>query len=118
MCHPIKQQWTLNRIGNCIDQMLLLKILIGFTLLTDVVIVILPFPSLHKLQMDLPRKLAVFACFGIGFGCCAMSAVRLGLIFSVGMRSLFCSIEVQLTFSRSYWQPHRHLANNLYAMHF
>ena len=51
LCDPIAQQWTVERVGHCMDQILLLKCLIMTNLVTDVFIVILPIKSVWQLQM-------------------------------------------------------------------
>jgi hypothetical protein len=67
LCDPIAQQWTLSRIGHCMDQILLLKCLIMTNLVTDLFIVVLPIRSVWQLQMRKTEKIAVLACFGLGF---------------------------------------------------
>lgn len=42
LCKPISQQWTVERVGHCLDQMLLLKFLILTNMVTDLMIVALP----------------------------------------------------------------------------
>jgi hypothetical protein len=66
LCDPIAQQWTLSRIGHCMDQILLLKCLIMTNLVTDLFIVVLPIHSVWQLQMRKTEKFAVLACFGLG----------------------------------------------------
>ena len=80
------------------DQMLVLKVLIGFTLLTNLAIVVLPLPRVLRLQMDLPNKMAVRLCFGMWFACCIISMVWLYLIFNIGMHTLFCLVGTRLIF--------------------
>lgn len=88
MCKPIQQQWTINRIGHCIDQMTLLKCIIGTNIVTDILVVVLPMRHVWKLQMPKSEKLAIGACFGLGIGCCFISLARLVQIYTVGMSSV------------------------------
>lgn len=66
LCSPIKQQWSLERLGHCIDQITVLKSLIATNIATDVFIFILPIRSVWKLQMRKTEKIAVISCFALG----------------------------------------------------
>lgn len=66
LCSPIQQQWSLERIGHCMDQILVLKSLIMTNILTDVFIFVLPIRSVWKLNMRMTEKLAVISCFALG----------------------------------------------------
>ena len=76
LCDPIAQQWTIDRIGKCMDQILLLKCLIMTNLVTDLFIVILPIRAVWQLQMRKTEKFAVLACFGLGLACVVISLAR------------------------------------------
>lgn len=76
LCDPIEQQWTVERVGHCMDQILLLKCLIMTNLVTDLAIVILPIRSVWQLQMRKTEKFAVIACFGLGGACVFISLSR------------------------------------------
>lgn len=76
LCDPIHQQWTVERVGYCMDQMLVLKCLIMTNLVTDLVIVILPMRSVWQLQMRKTERLAIIACFGLGGACVFISLSR------------------------------------------
>ena len=81
LCDPISQQWTVERVGHCMDQILLLKALILTNLITDLFIVVLPIRSVWKLQMRKTEKLAVLACFGLGGACVFISLARFSKSF-------------------------------------
>jgi hypothetical protein len=66
LCTPIKQQWSLERIGKCMNQISVLEALIMTNILTDVFIFALPIRSVWKLQMRKTEKLAVISCFALG----------------------------------------------------
>lgn len=66
LCTPVSQQWSLDRTGRCMDQILVLKSLIMTNILTDVFIFTLPIRSVWQLQMRKTEKLAVIACFALG----------------------------------------------------
>jgi hypothetical protein len=92
LCDPIAQQWTVERVGHCMDQILLLKCLIMVrnakkycnklliksqtNLVTDLFIVVLPIRSVWQLQMRKTEKFAVLACFGLGGACVIISLAR------------------------------------------
>jgi hypothetical protein len=95
LCNPISQQWTVQRVGHCMDQILLLKMLILTNMITDLMIVVLPIRSVWRLQMRRTEKLAVLACFGLGLACVVISIARFILMYTIGMipSSLLLSIE-------------------------
>ncbi|KAK0726434.1 hypothetical protein B0T21DRAFT_292939 [Apiosordaria backusii] len=106
LCDPIEQQWTLERIGHCMDQILVLKCIIMTNILTDLMIVILPMRTVWKLQMRTTEKVAVAGCFAIGLACVVIGLVRFGQIFVIDMASNFtgtsmttfmlCTVELML----------------------
>ncbi|KAK4176959.1 hypothetical protein QBC36DRAFT_141369 [Triangularia setosa] len=106
LCDPIEQQWTLQRIGRCMDQILVLKCVIMTNILTDLMIIVLPMWTVWQLQMRTTEKVAVAGCFAIGLACVVISLVRFGQIFVIDMVGNFtgtslttfmlCSIELML----------------------
>jgi len=66
LCNPIQQQWSLERIGHCMDQIFVLKALIATNVLTDLFVFALPIRSVWRLQMRKTEKLAVLSCFALG----------------------------------------------------
>lgn len=68
LCTPVKQQWTVERVGHCRDQVLVLKFLIMTNVITDLFIFILPIYTVCQLQMRKTEKMAVISCFAIGLG--------------------------------------------------
>lgn len=76
LCDPIAQQWTVERVGHCMDQILLLKSLILTNMATDLFVVVLPIRSVWQLQMRKTEKFAVLACFGLGGACVIISLAR------------------------------------------
>lgn len=67
LCDPVEQQWTIDRVGHCMDQILVLKCIIMTNIVTDLMIIILPIPVIWKLKMHKTEKFAVLSCFCIGF---------------------------------------------------
>lgn len=66
LCNPVRQQWTIDRIGSCLDQIMVLKCIIMTNVVTDLFIVILPIYTVWNLQMRKTEKMAVIACFALG----------------------------------------------------
>lgn len=93
LCDPISQQWTVKRVGHCMDQMLLLKFLILTNMATDLMIVVLPIRPVWQLQMRKTEKMAVLACFGLGLACVFISIARFVLIYAIGRSALSFSTK-------------------------
>ncbi|KAJ8113909.1 hypothetical protein OPT61_g4080 [Boeremia exigua] len=106
LCDPISQQWTVERVGHCMDQMLVLKCLILTNLVTDVIVVVLPIRSVWQLQMRKTEKFVVLACFGLGGACVFISLARFIQVYTIDLignltgTSLttfrFCTVELML----------------------
>jgi hypothetical protein len=106
LCDPISQQWTIERVGHCMDQILLLKFLILTNMATDIMIFVLPIRPVWQLQMRKTEKLAVLACFGLGLACVFISIARFVLIYTIdlignltgtsGTTFMLCTVELML----------------------
>ena len=99
LCDPIAQQWTLGRIGHCLDQILLLKCLIMSNMVTDLLIVVLPVRAVWRLQMRKTEKIAVLSCFGLGLACVFISIARFILMYTIG-KSLALGLQVKHLLTR------------------
>ncbi|KAK4458579.1 hypothetical protein QBC42DRAFT_340937 [Cladorrhinum samala] len=106
LCDPVKQQWTLVRIGQCMDQILVLKANILSNVLTDIILVVLPIWTVWGLQMRRTEKFAVVGCFAIGLACVLIGIVRFWQILTIDLLGnltgtslttfMLCSIELML----------------------
>lgn len=106
LCDPIAQQWTVDRIGHCMDQIMLLKMLILTNMITDLLIVILPVRCVWRLQMRKTEKFAVLACFSIGLACVIIGIARFILMYTINLLEnltgtslttfMLCTIELML----------------------
>ncbi|KAF4459441.1 integral membrane [Fusarium albosuccineum] len=106
LCHPVEQQWTLQRIGRCLDQILVLKCIIMTNVVTDLFIVILPIWTVWNLQMRRTEKVAVIACFALGLACCVIGIVRFWQIYVIDLIGnltgtslttfMLCTVELML----------------------
>lgn len=106
LCDPVEQQWTIDRVGHCMDQILVLKCIIMTNIVTDLMIIILPIPVIWKLKMHKTEKFAVLSCFCIGFACVIIGIVRFWQIFVIDLVGnltgtslttfMLCTIELML----------------------
>ncbi|KAF1347433.1 hypothetical protein EJ07DRAFT_169694 [Lizonia empirigonia] len=106
LCDPIAQQWTVERVGHCMDQILLLKSLILTNMATDLFVVVLPIRSVWQLQMRKTEKFAVLACFGLGGACVIISLARFIQIYTIDLIGnltgtslttfMLCTVELML----------------------
>jgi hypothetical protein len=123
LCSPIKQQWSLERLGHCIDQILVLKSLILTNIFTDVFIFVLPIRSVWKLQMRKTEKVAVISCFALG----AAYVSHLASQYPLSLLLATTSDNTQMRHRRHrpllanlrhrpHRQPNRHLPHDLHAL--
>ncbi|KAI1342456.1 hypothetical protein F5Y15DRAFT_412963 [Xylariaceae sp. FL0016] len=87
LCDPIEQQWTLERIGHCMDQITVLKSLILTNVLTDLLIILLPLRTVWQLQMRVTEKVVLTACFGLGIACIVVGIVRFVWMYQIDLTS-------------------------------
>ncbi|KAG9959563.1 hypothetical protein KCU61_g7292, partial [Aureobasidium melanogenum] len=76
-CQPIAKQWDPSIPGKCLNALPIYFALGGTSLGWDLIIIVLPFPILRRLQLDSHRKVALFAVFSLGFFVTIVQAVRL-----------------------------------------
>ena len=65
-CHPIRKVWDPIVEGSCIKLDLIYLICGGLNILTDLMILVGPMPSLWRLQMKIRQKLQLISIFCIG----------------------------------------------------
>ncbi|CAD0093745.1 unnamed protein product, partial [Aureobasidium mustum] len=76
-CRPVAKQWDPSIPGKCLNALPIYFALGGTSLGWDLIIIILPFPILRRLQLDFHRKIALFAVFSLGFFVTIVQAIRL-----------------------------------------
>ncbi|KAK3072224.1 hypothetical protein LTR53_007216 [Teratosphaeriaceae sp. CCFEE 6253] len=79
-CRPIAKQWDPALDGTCIDQLPTYFGLGGSSLGFDILIILLPFPILQRLQLDLSKKLALGCLFALGFFVSVIQIIRVRTI--------------------------------------
>jgi hypothetical protein len=67
ICVPVEKLWYPDLPGHCIDQVGTWIANAASTILTDVVILLLPIPQVWKLQLRKPEKIGVTIAFCLGF---------------------------------------------------
>ena len=65
-CTPEKKTWNIALPGKCIDLTVVDKVIGGFNILTDFLILVLPVPMIWGLSLTKSKKLALSAVFGTG----------------------------------------------------
>ncbi|GAB7336410.1 hypothetical protein MBLNU13_g09127t2 [Cladosporium sp. NU13] len=79
-CSPVAKQWDPSVHGSCINTLPTYFALGGTSLAWDVLIIILPFPILQRLQLDRRNKVAVAILYGAGFFVTVVQAIRIRTI--------------------------------------
>ncbi|KAH7348789.1 integral membrane protein, partial [Rhexocercosporidium sp. MPI-PUGE-AT-0058] len=82
-CSPIPAVWDPDKPGKCLDGFLLFTIDTSLSILTDVIILILPIPLVWSLQVTTKKKLRTIALLGAGGVATATSIVRLILVLNL-----------------------------------
>ncbi|KAK3674090.1 hypothetical protein LTR78_005937 [Recurvomyces mirabilis] len=79
-CQPIAKQWDPALPGHCIDQLATYFGLGGSSLGFDILIILLPFPILRRLQLDTKKKAILGGLFALGFFVTIIQAIRIHTI--------------------------------------
>ncbi|MCJ1294429.1 hypothetical protein MMC34_005987 [Xylographa carneopallida] len=88
-CHPVQYYWDKSISGgSCININTLSYGITGAGFITDLMVLLLPLPSLWKLQMQSPRKVAIIGIFILGGFVCVAAIVRLPLLLSMNQSDL------------------------------
>ncbi|CAI6087157.1 unnamed protein product [Clonostachys chloroleuca] len=99
-CHPLQLAWKLASPADrpqCSRALVNLLVMAVFNIITDVALIILPFPMLRNVRLDRKSKIQLSFLFGIGFVVVVITILRIPLILinsvSQQSRSLWASIE-------------------------
>ncbi|KAH6711992.1 hypothetical protein BKA61DRAFT_691562 [Leptodontidium sp. MPI-SDFR-AT-0119] len=79
-CRPISSVWDPNTPGKCLNEILLFSIDTSLSIITDLIILILPIPLVWSLQVTTKVKLRTIALLGAGGLATSTGIVRLVLI--------------------------------------
>lgn len=80
ICKPISTFWDPDNGGSCLDQTAIILADAVVSVVSDLIVLILPLPLTLSLQMSTDRKMRVMGILGAGGLAVACSIVRLALI--------------------------------------
>lgn len=84
ICDPISKFWDNSVDGTCLDQTAIILADAVVSVVSDLIILILPLPLTMSLQMPSRKKLRVIGLLGAGGLAVAASIIRLVLIVTTG----------------------------------
>ncbi|KAE8384791.1 hypothetical protein BDV23DRAFT_191323 [Aspergillus alliaceus] len=84
ICYPIAKFWLPGRPGSCLDQRAIIMADAVVSVVSDLIILILPLPLTLGLQLPMWKKMRVMGILGAGGLACASSIIRLILIVYTG----------------------------------
>ncbi|KAL5337237.1 hypothetical protein BJX70DRAFT_399880 [Aspergillus crustosus] len=108
MCQPFAYNVQWGRIdtnAHCGDNILYQQIIVGFNLLTDLVVLVMPMRCLLGLGMKKSQKIPLIAVFGLGIFVCVATTMRLlamsiltyeDMTFNIAMALMWTAIEPAL----------------------
>ncbi|KAL2812247.1 hypothetical protein BDW59DRAFT_178657 [Aspergillus cavernicola] len=100
ICRPFAFNWdTTIPGGKCGNQVTSFTVTGVFNLLTDVVVLLLPMPSLYKLQMATYKKITLITVFGLGLVTCIISALRISILSTMNFADITYTIPRANIFS-------------------
>ncbi|KAI1070698.1 hypothetical protein LB507_006728 [Fusarium sp. FIESC RH6] len=99
ICWPISMFWGATTDGKCFNQRVLILVDNIISLLSDIVVLLLPCPLTKKLQVGWVAKLKIVAIFGVGGLACVFSLVRLVFIIQNGesQDQTYVFLQINLT---------------------
>ncbi|KAI9041786.1 uncharacterized protein KD926_006510 [Aspergillus affinis] len=84
ICDPISKFWSPSTPGSCLDQNSIILADAVVSVVSDMIILLLPFPLTLRLQLPMKKKIRVMGILGAGGLACAFSVIRLILIVVTG----------------------------------
>jgi hypothetical protein len=66
ICIPLSKFWNISQPGVCMNKEVPWFLSAGLQILTDIIILILPMPVLHSLQLPRRQKYALMVVFALG----------------------------------------------------
>ncbi|RSL43155.1 hypothetical protein CEP54_015202 [Fusarium duplospermum] len=99
ICRPVHKFWHPDADGQCFNQRVLILTDNVISLLSDVVVLLLPCPLTKKLQVGIWAKLKIAAVFGVGGIACIFGLVRLVFIIKDGESAdqTYVFVQINLT---------------------
>ncbi|KAL4863805.1 hypothetical protein BDV12DRAFT_206177 [Aspergillus spectabilis] len=100
ICQPFAFNWDKTIPGGkCGDQVTSFTVTGVINLLTDVIVLVIPMPSLYKLQMATYKKVTLIAVFGLGVVTCIISALRISVLSTMDFADITYTIPKANIFS-------------------
>lgn len=100
VCQPLPYYWdTTIQGGHCGNEFLSYILTGSINIATDVMVLVLPIPSLVRLEMALYKKLVLIGTFACGLFTCVVGALRLRAIVLVSFDDYTYSIADAMTYS-------------------
>ncbi|KAL6865491.1 hypothetical protein ACO1O0_001585 [Amphichorda felina] len=84
ICRPISMFWGATTDGECFNQPILILVDNIISLISDIVVLLIPCPLTRQLQVGLMAKIKIAVVFGVGGMACIFSLVRLVFIINNG----------------------------------
>lgn len=100
VCQPLPFYWDATITGGyCGDEFLSYILTGSMNIATDVMVLLLPIPSLMRLELSLASKMTLIATFACGLFTCIVGALRLQEILTVDFNDYTYSIANAMTYS-------------------
>ncbi|CAN8105627.1 unnamed protein product [Discula destructiva] len=100
VCQPLPYYWdTTVEGGHCGNEFLSYILTGSINITTDVMVLLLPIPSLLRLEMALYKKVVLIATFACGLFTCIVSGLRLQAIVMIDFNDYTYSIADAMTYS-------------------
>ncbi|WPH03710.1 Hypothetical protein R9X50_00659300 [Acrodontium crateriforme] len=80
LCHPVAKLWNPSLLGTCLSSETYWTSAASLNIAIDVLILILPLPSIARLYLPRKEKICIILVFTLGFFVCVVSSLRLGLV--------------------------------------
>lgn len=84
ICMPIAKFWEQDLPGSCLDQNAIIMADAVVSVVSDLIVLLLPLPLTMRLQLPRQKKMRVMGMLGAGGLACASSVIRLVLIELTG----------------------------------
>lgn len=81
LCTPVAKLWEPRLQGHCMDPRVYWLSAAAVNISMDFTVLLLPLPAIAQLRLPQKQKLCLVVMFVLGFFVCAVSVVRLALVF-------------------------------------
>ncbi|KAI0878455.1 hypothetical protein GGS24DRAFT_394938 [Hypoxylon argillaceum] len=92
LCNPPQKKWLPNLPGYCKDEITMYVSIVAGDLITDLIIIALPMPTLWHLHLAMSVKVPILFAFGLGFAIAAITSIRIKYFIHLNMADPLYSI--------------------------